>query len=844
MNGSGTAMLLRPSAADSTNSVLDKERMEQIGSNAIPSSSHSPAPLPAVEYEVFLSFRGPDVRKTLADFLHKFLNNKKIRTFLDNEALRKGEEIDGSLAKAIEESRIYIPIFSPGYASSKWCLKELALMVDHCKKDEVRHTILPIFYLMEPRDVRHCTGSYKTGIKRLRQTKKYDEETIKAWKKALNEVGQIKGWSVKESDGQGAVAEEVYSRVWPLVHEKFKLVTHELIGIDSHVNRVSELLNLGSGINIVGIHGIGGIGKTTIAKAVHDKLGTEFESRCFVENVRDIQSSETESEAINTLQSKIILSILGEDHKLRSGEGMAIIKDRVRSKKILIILDDVDKEFEFEKILGKVSEFSSESRFIITTRYTRVFELLGVSRLYELKRMSDDHSLQLFQSYAFQKDEPLEDRETLCKQFVEAAAGHPLTLQVIGSLLFRTSLEFWKGNLEKLKDMPHPDVQKRLKISYDMLELEEKEIFLDIACAFIGSNKEYPSYMWEDCKLYPGSGIQTLIWRSLIKLDENNGFWMHDHLRDMGRRIAREGEGQHCRKHTRIWSRKDAMDMLHNGEGADHVQVLLVSMEYKDFELTENAFQKFTKLRYLVVYNGKVPGDFKKILPNLRWLELYRCSSVPIGFNAENLVILMLRESNVIGDGGLGSWGGNKVINFPIRIQLPTHLSGCNHSSSAMGLDELLESLQGPPIMEPLDLSALKHLRELTMDGRHYMFTKVMGLDKLESLEKCEIGHCTFSEKLLDLSALKHLKILKIYGCFGLTELMGLGELESLGVLSIYDSWSIKKLSDLSALELLRELTIACLELTEITGLERLQSLGTCKSLYLGLARAEILKIN
>ncbi|CAI0538608.1 unnamed protein product [Linum tenue] len=111
-------------------------------------------PLPAVEYEIFLSFREPDVRTTFVDFLWRLLDRPKIRTLLNDEELRKGEKIAPSLVKAIGESKIYILILSPGYASSKWCLQELALMVEHCKKDESRHVIQPIFYSMEPGDVR------------------------------------------------------------------------------------------------------------------------------------------------------------------------------------------------------------------------------------------------------------------------------------------------------------------------------------------------------------------------------------------------------------------------------------------------------------------------------------------------------------------------------------------------------------------------------------------------------------------------------------------------------------------------------------------------------------------
>ncbi|XP_039165966.1 TMV resistance protein N-like isoform X4 [Eucalyptus grandis] len=154
------------------------------------------------DYEVFLSFRGPDTRLTITDSLYAAMIRAGICVFKDDEELRVGEEIGGELLRAISNSKIYIPIFSKDYASSKWCLREVAYMVECRKRDE--KVILPIFYGVDASDLKLRTGSYGKALRKHKRQS--GEDTTKQWEEALREVARIKGWNLKDYGETGVMA--------------------------------------------------------------------------------------------------------------------------------------------------------------------------------------------------------------------------------------------------------------------------------------------------------------------------------------------------------------------------------------------------------------------------------------------------------------------------------------------------------------------------------------------------------------------------------------------------------------------------------------------------------------
>jgi hypothetical protein len=150
---------------------------------------------PHCNYDVFLSFRGKDTRKNFTDHLYSALVRLGIHTFRDDEELPRGKTISTELLSAIHGSKISIVIFSEGYASSRWCLDELVEIV-HCKNTK-GHTFFPIFYHVEPSDVRNQTGTFAEAFARHEERFQTDMERVHRWKEALTDAANCSGWDLK-----------------------------------------------------------------------------------------------------------------------------------------------------------------------------------------------------------------------------------------------------------------------------------------------------------------------------------------------------------------------------------------------------------------------------------------------------------------------------------------------------------------------------------------------------------------------------------------------------------------------------------------------------------------------
>jgi hypothetical protein len=146
-------------------------------------------------HDVFLSFRGEDTRKTFTDHLYTALVRVGIHTFRDDDELPRGEHISTELLKAIQGSKVSIVVFSKGYASSSWCLDELVEII-RCK-NSIGQTLLPIFYDVNPSDVRKQTGTFAKAFAMHEYRFQVEMERVHKWRAALAEAANYSGWDLQ-----------------------------------------------------------------------------------------------------------------------------------------------------------------------------------------------------------------------------------------------------------------------------------------------------------------------------------------------------------------------------------------------------------------------------------------------------------------------------------------------------------------------------------------------------------------------------------------------------------------------------------------------------------------------
>ncbi|XP_056165228.1 disease resistance protein RUN1-like [Syzygium oleosum] len=828
---------------------MDKEQSqrkraeEESIEGASTSSFISPVPtdVGSSQYDVFLSFRGSDTRKAFTDHLYHSLIEAAtvpIYVFRDNNSIPIGEEFGSKILDAITRSKISIPIISENYASSKWCLRELIHIMD-CKKS-TSHIVLPIFYKVDPSDVRYLKGSFGEAFHSHK--KHFDEKDIQEGQRALREVSDLHGWeSEKVANGhEGELVEKVKKKVMSELRQDFQLdVSKHLVGIGDHVNKIRNWVDTPTtNARMIGIYGMGGIGKTTLAKVIYNWLSNDFVHRSFLADIRETACRN----GIPYLQKQLIKEILRiEPEVWNVDDGINIIKSRFRGKKVLILLDDIDDKNQLDALAREHNWFMAGSMIIATTRNEAILDQseFEVDYKYELNELDEVQALLLFNRHAFHTDHSPRDFEGISSDIISTMGGLPLALQVVGSYLYKkTNRKVWEDVRKQLKSQPHRDVQKILRISYDALEDGHKQIFLDIVCFFIGVDSEVHKlamYMWEDRGFYPSQGIEELKLRCLIKIGDDGEFIVHDQLRDLGRNIF--CQGQPFDKPSGPWD--------YNNRGASRV-----IWEYKrpffsvcDWMRAASSGDSSNEL----LSEDLSWSDIKRRLQRICICRIFLCCILgddpplpTISLHLPNLSVLDLSWSRFTED--WEGWRSSFMASKRLHVLDLGWCEGlrCTPDLSAFTQLKVL-CLRGCARLEHLhpSIGKLKSLVSLDLRLCHSLKELPEEVGELKDLEELVLDESRITEIPTSIGSLRKLKKLSAFCCKSLREIpSSIGNLHNLQHLNLFGCESLKELpEEVGELKDLEELVLAKSGITEIptsigslTNLKEL-SFRCCRSL-------------
>ncbi|OMO92484.1 Disease resistance protein [Corchorus capsularis] len=494
---------------------------------------------------------------------------------------------------------------------------------------------------------------------------------------------------------------------------------------------------------IVGIHGIGGIGKTTIAKAVYNSVCDKFDGSSFLSDIKDNSKLPN---GLVTLQQQLLSDILNLKRMImidNVDRGINFIKERLSHRRVLLVLDDVDDWKQLIPLVGD-RQLGLGSRIIVTTRDEHLLTELEVDERYEVEELNTEESIQLFSWHAFRRPTPKDDYLQLSKSVVDHVQGLPLALEVLGSFLFKRSQLEWRSVVLKLRKIPHDQIHKKLRISYDTLDDQVKAIFLDIACFFIGMEKEYVMTILDGCGFFSVIGISVLLERSLITINQlDHRIKMHDLLRDMGREIVREMSPSQIGKRSRLWFHQDILNILRKHTGTKAVEGLSLDVSAKedDIVIRTEAFAKMINLRLLKINSVHFTGCYENISKELRWLCWHRCplQVLPPKLDLDNLVVLDMRFSNV-----KKVWKDKK---YPEKLKI-------------------LDLSYSVHLVETPNFAILRSLERLQLEGCTSLTKVHKSIGNLERLELLNLGECSNLSELPDsICNLTSLETLNLSGC-------------------------------------------------------------------------------
>nr|AXU93557.1 RPP4/RPP5-like protein [Arabidopsis thaliana] len=648
--------------------------------------------------DIFPSFSGEDVRKNFLSHLLKELNRRSINTFMDH-VIERSCIIADALISAIREARISIVIFSKNYAASTWCLDEL-VEIDNCSK-YFGQKVIPVFYDVDPSHVRKQIGEFGKVFKKTCEDKPADQK--QRWVKALTDISNIAGEDLRNGPNDAHMVEKIANDVSNKLFHPPKGFG-DLVGIENHIEAIKSILCLESkeAKIMVGIWGQSGIGKSTIGRALFSQLSSPFPLRAFV-TYKSTSGSDVSGMKLSW-EKELLSEILGQkDIKI---DHFGVVEQRLKHKKVLILLDDVDNLEFLKTLVGKAEWFGSGSRIIVITQDRQFLKAHDIDLVYEVKLPSQGLALKMICRSAFGKDSPPDDFKALAFEVVELAGSLPLGLSVLGSSLKGRDKDEWVKMMPRLRNDSDDKIEETLRVCYDS---NVKELLED------------------------NVGLTMLVEKSLIRITPDGDIEMHNLLEKLGREIDRAKSKGNPGKRQFLTNFEDIQEGTETllGIRLPHPRYLTT----RSFLIDEKLFKGMRNLQYLEIgywSDGDLPQSLVYLPLKLRLLEWVYCplKSLPSTFRAEYLVKLIMKNSKLE-----KLWEGTLPLGSLKKMNLwySNNLKEIPDLSLAINLEELNLSECESLVTLPSSIQNAIKLRKLHCSG--VILIDLKSLERMCNLE-------------------------------------------------------------------------------------------------------------
>ncbi|XP_057868633.2 disease resistance protein RUN1-like [Cryptomeria japonica] len=726
-------------------------------------------------YHVFISHRGPDTKDILASVIYHYFSRSGLNVFFDREEFDAGQVIPSTIPEAISSSSVHIAILSPKYAESHWCLEELRLM------HHSGATIFPVFYGVRPGvllQLRNNTGIYADAFRELEEKmdgkkKRHESDTIEEWKEALYKVSNISGFLDSDhfKGDLGKLVDTLYSKVMQHVRKVWKKSVDGLHGLENAIDELDNCLEINreqsEKVKIVGIVGIPGCGKTTLAEEFYYRHRSSFDRSSLLLGVREASNRN----GLPTLQSQLLRDLANDCLAISNvSEGKDILADRVRrlcrtkSLKFLIVIDDIDYHHQLEALLREEDVLGSGSLVIVTSRSKGVLKLSGISLFYETKPLRWYDAQKLLCRSAFHESQQINGFENLIQTALSKCGCFPKFLKSLGEnlqLYGNNEQQDWEDELKTL-------IPEIFKAICGCLEEEEKQIFLDIACFFRKMDKNSAIRVWAGSGWRGARALQKLQYMSLVHVDAvTNRISIPDYLRDLGREIADRQLHNSPDLPYRLWCPNAARSFLKEPllQAAAKIRG---TREASHKNLSRRTTEELFKIELLDVRGDIHYATFSDRLKNLLWLRWKNCAETPIlPPGMHNLRVLELIKGNLqtldLSFKHPVELREISVIECTRRKQISPTIGLLNH------LDKM--TLHGTVSLEslPPEFCKLQALKHLVLRQSECLKTLPANFGDLTNLEHIEFSYCQQLSSLpQSFRNLTRLKTLDLRDCWSL----------------------------------------------------------------------------